>query len=182
MSHLDELTLMMFLENELTPEEQEIVSNHLSQCPQCYSACVHWRTDLLMIEQSFHGMDQSLAPLPLSEHVTAQINSIASIHKTKHQLRYRRMLYGYSALLSTLLICFLILPSIITTWLSPIWNFWKDRVIWTTTFWMKENLTYVLQLPSNNMYAIFLLILGLFIALIVLNTRHPSIHTSVREE
>ncbi|WP_019121134.1 anti-sigma factor family protein [Brevibacillus massiliensis] len=182
MSHLDELTLMMFLENELTPEEQEIVSNHLSQCPQCYSTCVHWRSDLLMIEQSFHGMDQSLAPLPLSEHVTAQINAIASIHKTKHQLRLRRMVYGYSALLGALLIGFLFLPNIITSWLSPIWNIWKEKVIWTTTFWMKENLIYVLRIPSNNLYAILLLILGLFAALIVLNTRRPSINTGVREE
>jgi anti-sigma factor RsiW len=82
MSHLDEFTLMMYLDRELTAEEASQVEAHLALCPSCRQYCSRMQADEELFFTAF-AESSSLpeSPLELNPFTQAQVEAIASLHR-----------------------------------------------------------------------------------------------------
>lgn len=138
MQHIDELTLMMYIDRELRSEENLQVSSHLLDCPSCQATLAR-----LQAEQSFfcHSFCQSISsfPINLTQTTAKQIEMIASIHKAKCLQSSRRCF---------LLVCTAAILFVIGTiycqgwtirWMQSFWGAWQHSVLWNSTFWLRDN-------------------------------------------
>ncbi len=173
MQHIDEFTLMMYADDELTPQEQHHVATHLSCCNHCREALTRWQADQAMLTDSFRHFAPALTELPLSAFVCAQVNEIASLYKREHQSA-RRLLGWIITCLGSLLILSLFAQNRWMAWVGTLWSTWVKSFVWTWTFWLKENASDFLLIPQRNPYAISFLFSALLLVLVILNARRVS--------
>lgn len=139
MQHIDELTMMMYIDRELRSEENLQVSSHLLDCPSCQATLAR-----LQAEQSFfcHSFCLSVTsfPIALSQTTTKQIEMIAQIHKEKCMKSTYRcfVMAGIAAIL--FIIGTIYCQGWTIRWIQSVWGAWQHSVLWNSTFWLRENL------------------------------------------
>lgn len=164
MAHIDDLTMMMYVDRELSEEESKEVALHIADCKQCKQASLFWFADQAFFQQSFtHSSPPGVLP-ELHPYVKEQIAAISALHKRKqHGFPWKWILIPAVILL------------ILQIWLvglfgqmSGVWD-----VVWESVFWIKENTTRW-QLPFRNVFPAIIFFVILLIMLGVLNYRRTD--------
>jgi amino acid permease len=175
MSHIDELTLMMYVDQELLPEEHAQVSAHLNACPSCSKAYSLWKEDHQLFQQTFTDVSGLSSSFTFQAHVEEQIEMIANLHSHHRKISYRRRFFWAGGLIAAVLVYLLWLQSWFDETAASVWAFWQTHVFWISTFWLKENADQLLSLPVEYFFAFSLVFTAMFIGLIVLNYRRPAL-------
>ncbi len=171
MLHIDELTLMMHIDNELGPDEQAAVSLHLSTCKRCQETYEEMRADHHLLLSSFGYREELDKPISLHELTQVQIDAIAHLHKHNSQRTAAFHLRWIALITAGLLVYLLSVNNLFVEWLSANWSTWQSDVLWSSIFWLSGNA--VSLLFSVNAYTLeitflFTMLLG---ALVFLNAR-----------
>ncbi|UFJ39965.1 zf-HC2 domain-containing protein [Brevibacillus humidisoli] len=137
MSHIDEITMMMYTDGELLTEESEKVAEHLRSCQECRNTYDSWMEDRSFFEQSFSATS---APLPsLHPSVTQQIDAICALHRKNRQASSKIINRLTALLLSLFLLAVIPAQSWLFNWLEWLWPIVQPYLLWTSTFWLREN-------------------------------------------
>ncbi len=175
MQHLDELTLMMYLDQELTAEETIQVEAHLANCPQCQNQYSGMQADQQLFVATFsESCSPSDLSLELNPFTQAQVEAIASLHKRHKRNSTWRPLSWIAVVAAGVASYLLFLQSAWYEWLSETWATWQYNLLWTSAFWIKENAGDLLLHPQNGALQVSLLFLGLLGALVLLHSRRTS--------
>lgn len=173
MRHIDELTLMMYADNELPQHEHRHVSEHLAVCPTCQQGYMTWITDdafLQRMEQS----ENAVPALNLSPFVREQIEAIAVLHSQRTARAEDRGAKLLLFLLGMVFASFLILGnSILSVW-ERLWSIWQEKILWKSLFWLSQNIYEIVTSFPSFLPVIVLSCASLLIGLIFLNTRDPA--------
>ncbi|WP_126428641.1 anti-sigma factor family protein [Brevibacillus marinus] len=137
MSHIDELTVMMYIDGELTEEESAAVRNHLQSCRHCRERCQVWSADRSFFAQTFA---REALPLPsLPPFIREQIDAICALHG--HNRRKSFKLVGVLAALLLVLFLLAVIPA--QSWLfnllQNLWTLSQPYLLWAYPFWLREN-------------------------------------------
>lgn len=166
MSHIDELTMMMYVDQELCEEESAAVKKHISVCPSCQQASLFWLADHAFFRQSFVNSSSPASPPELQPYVKQQIDAISALHRKSKQ-RFYASRWLFLLIPFTFLI---IIQILLVNWLnqmSAIWEF-----LWESAFWLREQAT-SWHMPSRHLLpALFLA--SLLIMLVILNYRRSD--------
>lgn len=137
MSHIDELTMMMYTDGELGAEESAAVDKHLQSCRRCRETYQLWLADRTFFEQTFA---YEATPLPtLDTFIQEQIDAISALHSRNRGLSLRAF-----SLLAALLFALLALVTVLAQrWLfdllDVLWRFAHPYLLWVSPFWLREN-------------------------------------------
>jgi hypothetical protein len=176
MPHLDELTLMMYLDQELSLEETGQVKTHLANCPQCHELCSRMKADQQLFFATFtESFRPSESPIELNPFTQAQVEAIASLHKRNHQHSVWRPLSWLFILLAAAGSYWLFLQSYLYNWLSQTWETWQYNLMWSSAFWIKEYANDLLLAPQTGAIQVSLLFMLLLGALVLLRSRYTSL-------
>jgi len=172
MPHLDDLTLMMYLDAELSAEETEQAATHLIDCPFCREQLSRFRTDEDRLGSMFSNTSPE-APPPLHAFTLVQIEAIASLHRRQQNRTFWQLLHGLGVLSASISSYWLFLQSDLYLWLSQIWAGWRYDVFWSAAFWLKEMAEHLLLRPEYGLMQVGLLVLVLAV-LLLLHSRQAT--------
>jgi predicted anti-sigma-YlaC factor YlaD len=181
MQHIDELTMMMYLDNELSDDERKEVQSHLPSCPLCQAAYSRIEADQALFATTFADSGQLHVPVSLNRLTQVQIEAIASLHKQNRQRDVFLLMRLFGVGIGAVLLYFFLVQNQITEWLVATWSAWQSKVLWTSAFWLRDHAGSFLLSPDANASEIALLFAMLLAALVLLNARHPSAHWSRSE-
>lgn len=137
MSHIDELTMMMYTDGELAAEEAAAVDNHLQSCRRCRETYQLWIADRTFFEQTFACQASPLPPL--NAFVQEQIDAICALH-SRNKGRSFQALSWLAAVLLALVVFLAVLAQ---RWLFDLldisWTFVHPYLLWVPPFWLREN-------------------------------------------
>lgn len=173
MQHIDELTLMMFIDQELTNEEVNQVNNHLMLCTHCQQLSAQMQADQTLLIRTFAQPPEVNLTIPFNPLTSAQIEAIATLHKRQNQHHARHVWSWIGLGVITVLVYFLFVESDLFQWFANIWSAWQYNFFWTSAFWITESASDLITQPQTNLMAIFFLFLLMLGTLLLLNTRHP---------
>ncbi|WP_139492672.1 zf-HC2 domain-containing protein [Brevibacillus dissolubilis] len=174
MPHIDELTMMMYVDHELLPEEHQRVTAHLGECPSCQQIYALWQADQAFFQESFVQAATEELSCSLKQQTVSQIEAIAALHEHHHKAVFRRVILWLALSLTVVLLLFSLYANGANTWLSNLSTYWTHHVIWSSAFWLKHNASDLLALSLGNFYWFLFLFTCLLGGLILLNARRIS--------
>ncbi|NGQ95082.1 hypothetical protein G3578_07865 [Brevibacillus sp. SYP-B805] len=172
MRHIDELTLMMYVDSELSDEERIAVQQHLPFCSQCQEALRRLEADQTLFAMTFAESDSENLPIRLDRLTEVQIDAIASLHRQNRQQRAFRHARWLAAGVGMFLLYFYMLQNQVMEWLAATWSAWQSDLFWISAFWLRDNAGSFLLSPETNSSEIAFLFAMLLAALVLLNTRN----------
>jgi len=174
MSHFDEFTLMMYIDNELPADERMQIADHLAACRQCQELHAQLFADEQLFQSVFRTDEEhERAPLALLPLTQAQVEAIAALHRRNNPSLLSRSLWVMSAVAAVLLYLTLFQNEWVQR-LSLAWSHMLSEALWALAFWVRDTGTAMLSLAANG-YAITLLFTTLLGALFLLNMRRPTL-------
>ncbi|MGD8190608.1 anti-sigma factor family protein [Brevibacillus ginsengisoli] len=166
MLHIDELTMMMYIDHELSSEENLKVASHLVDCPGCQLLLAHWQAEQSFFQHSF-ATQFHVQEIELSASTLHQINEIAQLHKQSNRRFTYRFTLLFSFVTGALVYLAFFFQGWMFRWIESIWDMWQHSVIWVSTFWIKEKAGSLLDLP--DIYTVSTLFIFLLSCLLFLN-------------
>jgi predicted anti-sigma-YlaC factor YlaD len=174
MPHIDDLTLMMYGDNELSAEEAARVEDHLAHCFHCRQSWEQMAGEQRLLAETVFAADTSLPPLELDSLTAAQIEGIAILHRRHRRRLLWRAVLGTSALLAVAAGYLIFWQSVWFHWVSSAWNSWTSRFFWGSALWLKDNAGDLFDVPGAYVVALPLPLLLLIGLLLLVNIRfHP---------
>ncbi|USG65242.1 hypothetical protein NDK47_24490 [Brevibacillus ruminantium] len=180
MPHIDEFTLMMYCDGELSETEAYTVQEHVSTCCLCRKAMEQQMAEGSLVAEHFFAGD--LPPLSFELHplTKAQIKGIARLHKQKHRRFTWRIILFAGSIIALVTGYLLFWQRIWVEWALPALTTWRTQLFWSSALWINDNARDLLNAPGAYLIALplpFLVLIGL---LLVLNIRFsPLSHTSI---
>lgn len=173
MQHIDELSLMMYVDDELIAEEREQVKLHLSGCTKCQQVYAQLLDEKCWLVRCFSDVTQPKSDIRLNPFTQVQIEAIASLHQRRSQFGPGRLSW-LAAIAAVMVIAFVFAQSYAFDWVSSLWSVWQSNLLWQSAFWLRENADDLLLHPLANMLEISLILLALIGLLVFLNFRSTS--------
>jgi predicted anti-sigma-YlaC factor YlaD len=174
MPHIDELTMMMYIDQELLPDEHQRVTAHLQECPSCQQSYALWQTDQSFFHDSFAEADEQEPACSLNKHTLAQIEMIAALHEHHHQSLFRRVVPWFLSSIAVVTLLFFLFSNWGNVWVSQLSTYWTKHFFWSSAFWLKDNASDLLALSLANFYWFLFLFTCLLGGLVVLNARRST--------
>lgn len=182
MLHIDEFTLMMYTDNELDAEEREQIELHLSLCSHCNEIYSQLLADQALLYQTFADTAEPHPDIQLNPLTQVQIEAIAALHKQEHARRSRSYTGWFFTGVAALVASYLFINTYVSEWLSTTVSTWQYNFLWTSAFWLKQNMGDFLTDPASIMLEISLFFFLLVGALFFLNYRRSSLQQWNRSE
>lgn len=169
MPHIDELTMMMYIDHELSAEENLKVASHLVDCPNCQTLLAHWQAEQSFFEHSFTAQSEEspVQEIELTASTLQQIQAIAHLHKQTSKQHFYRFTLLLSFCTGALVYLALFFQGWMLSWMESFWDIWQHAFIWGSTFWIKEKASSLLTLP--DVYSVSALFIFLLFGLLFLN-------------
>ncbi|MBO8165452.1 MAG: zf-HC2 domain-containing protein [Brevibacillus sp.] len=179
MSHIDDLTMMMYTDGELSDQESKEVEAHLQQCQKCRQSCELWMEDRVFFKQSFHH--SSASPPSLYPSVLEQIHTIGMLHRIR--LKYPAALVKSALiLLPLLLLGSMWIGSWLSLWIDILWPIIRPYLLWFPPFWLLDNAVVLWENALVVGYLFSILSLALIAAVIVTSANRQSAHWEIASE
>lgn len=175
MHHIDQFTLMMYADKELNADEGDQIELHLSTCSHCKDVYSQLLAHEALLFDSFADTNESRPTVQLNPFTAVQIEAIASLHKKEHAIRSRSFTGWVVTGVAALLMYYDFLDKYVSDWFSSTLSVWQYNILWTSAFWLKENINQFLAVSGSSLLAIslfFCVVLGM---LIFLNYRRSSL-------
>ncbi|CAM5780563.1 MULTISPECIES: anti-sigma factor family protein [Brevibacillus] len=184
MPHIDELTLMMYSDGELSSEEAEAVQKHVDSCHHCGSSLEQLVAERQFVADRFFSDDLPPMSFQLYDMTSAQIHGIAMLHKrTRRRFLWRMLLLGGSIL--AVAVCYLVFwQRIWLEWVAPAWTSWKSHLFWSSALWLNDNAREFFHAPASYVMALplpFFVLVGLLLILNIRFSPLPHSRLSKRE-
>ncbi|QQE74035.1 zf-HC2 domain-containing protein [Brevibacillus composti] len=178
MPHIDALTLMMYVDGELSDMEAAAVRDHVNACAGCRRALEMQQAEEKWVAERFFAADLPPLPMELDPLTIAQVEGIALLHKRNRRRFWWRILLVAGSMLISLACYLLFWQKIWAEWALPIWTAWRSQLFWSSAFWLNDSARDLFHAPAAYLIALplpFLLLAGL---LLVLNLRFSPLSTS----
>lgn len=166
MSHIDELTIMMYIDHELNPDENLKVASHLVDCTQCQAMLAHWQAEQSFFHHSF-ASHSDVNEIQLSPSILQQIEAIAHLHKQNSRQFTNRFILMLCFFTGAFVYLAVLFQGWMFQWMASIWNIWQHSFLWSSTFWMKEQIRSLLAFP--DVFSVTALFIFLLCSLLFLN-------------
>jgi hypothetical protein len=171
MPHIDELTLMMYIDQELPEEDISDVEAHLSHCPHCRQRHAEMSGEQQILLRTFADAASPDQTPQLNPFTEAQMQAIASLHKQYRLHSAWRTAAWAAALLTATGGYLLFLSSVWYEWLGQAWSSWKYDLFWTSAFWLKQSAEEFFLRGETRVVSLVLPFFVLFGMLLLVNAR-----------
>ncbi len=166
MPHIDELTMMMYIDRELSAEENLKAASHLLDCSVCQETLAKWQREQSFFCHSF-TQEPEAVHIELAPSTLIQIDAIAQLHKSYCRKFAYRFYLVLSAAIGIFVYLALYFQGWMYEWIKSVWQVWRHTVIWASTLWLRENADSLFSLP--DIYSVSVMFIFLLCCLIFLN-------------
>ncbi|MEJ8548074.1 anti-sigma factor family protein [Brevibacillus borstelensis] len=184
MPHIDEFTLMMYSDGELSEEEADSVQKHVSGCHHCGSSLERMMAEKRLVADRFFSDDLPPLSFELYEMTSAQIHGIAMLHKRNRRRFLWRMILLCGSILAVAACYMMFWQRIWLEWVSPAWTSWKSHLFWSSALWLNGSAREFFHVPGSYVMALplpFFLLIGLLFILNIRFSPLPPSRLSKRE-
>jgi hypothetical protein len=171
MPHIDDLTLMMYGDRELSAEEAARVEDHLAHCFHCRQSWEQLAGEQRLLAETFFAANTFLPPLELDSLTAAQIEGIAILHRRYRRRLLWRAVFWTGALLTVVAGYLIFWHSVWFYWFSSAWRSWTSHLFWGSALWLKDNASDLFDVPGAYVVALPLPLLLLIGLLLLVNIR-----------